>query len=124
MKIIQCLAIVIVLQACGSSSKSDSASAPGACASSVVAGSWKGSIYGNQDVMTFDSSCSGSSTYCQSSFTFPNVTATEGYISVSNNSTNGKSGCAGLETVNCAYRVNGSTLSFNCGGGTLSYTKQ
>ena len=97
--------------------------AAGTCASSVVAGSWKGSISGNSDTMAFNSDCSGSSTYCKSTFTYPNITASSGSVLITNTSTNGATGCLAAGAFTCTYAISGSTLTFGCGGGTVSYTK-
>lgn len=119
------LLVSMTIISCGNSSGGgggDSTPA-GVCATSVLAGTWKGNIAGSEDIMTFNQDCSGSSTYCQSAFTYPNVTAIEGLVSVSNNATNAKTGCLGVGTFSCAYQISGTTLGFNCGGGTVTFTK-
>lgn len=117
------LSICLVLSSCGSSS-SGSGTTTGACASSLITGSWAGTISGHVDVMTFAADCSGSSTYCASTHTVPNITATPGSVVVTVSATNGASGCLPVGQTSCAYTVNSTTLGFNCGPGAIYYTKQ
>lgn len=121
------LSLVVVFLAlsagCGSSaSKSDSSSSE--CAGSVVVGSWKGDLGGaGADTLTFGADCKGTSSYCASSFTYPNVTATSGDVIIKNSATNGAAGCLPAGEFTCQYMIEGNGLAFRCGGGIVTYTK-
>lgn len=97
--------------------------APQPCGSSIVLGSWNGSIMGKPDTMTFNADCSGTASYCQSTFNYPSVTASSGQVLVTNTSTNGAVGCLPLGLTKCAYQVEGSSLTIFCGGSPFVYTR-
>jgi hypothetical protein len=109
-----------------SESATDSIGAPidsKPCSSTLILGPWQGSIAGNPDTMTFNDDCRGTSTYCQSNFTYPTMTAYSGLVMITNISTNWAPGCLRAGLHRCFYEVSGAKLSFNCGGNTLQYTR-
>ena len=114
-----CLSLVI---SCGSDS-SETSSSKGECQDSILQGSWSGLLAGNPDTLTFGANCSGSATYCNANFTYPNVTAGTGTVSLDVSSNNGGALCLPVGENACSYSVSGNTLSYNCGGGVLQYTK-
>lgn len=94
-----------------------------ACSSTSLLGTWNGTILGSPDVMTFNSNCNGTSTYCEATNTFPNVITNSGTVAVEVTSTNGNIGCLPLGSTSCLFTTDESTLTFNCGGETLTYTR-
>ena len=133
MRLVACAILALSLTACKNSSGggSDGSGSEGAasnaaprpCGSSVVLGAWHSKIMGQPDTMTFNADCSGTASYCQSTFTYPAVTASTGQVLVTNTSTNGAVGCLPLGLTKCAYQIEGSSMSIYCGGGTFIYTK-
>lgn len=95
--------------------------ATGACAGSPVIGTWDADA--SSDVMVFSSNCSGTSSLCSSTFTWPNFTATSGTAAINVTSSGGGGSCLPVGTTNCAYAISGTQLAFDCGGGVLNYTK-
>lgn len=103
-----------------------------ACSGSEILGAWSGNITGGHDTLTFKSDCSGTSTVCQSNFTYTTVLgpiANEGNI-LFNAATSTQSGdCLTLGKSTCVYQITGNSLNYTC---TLSnnvhlnvtYTKQ
>lgn len=97
---------------------------PTACAGAVVKGVWTGDILGSADTLTFNEDCSGSSSYCGAQFTYPRVSANSGTATISVSATNDNQGCLPAGDASCGYTVSGDTLSFDCGGSVLVYTRQ
>ena len=93
------------------------------CSSSPVVGRWLGSILGHPDAMTFDENCNGTSSYCGTTFSYPNVTENSGMVEITVNFVSGKAGCLPKGKTTCAYVVRTSSLHFNCGGANLTYVK-
>lgn len=113
------LIFIFALASCkGSDSGSSSTSA--SCGDSAILGTYKYST----DTIVISSDCKITSTACQSTTTFNGATAASGYLTATVQSTNGASGCLGLGTFNCAYSLSGNSLSYNCGGGAITYTRQ
>jgi hypothetical protein len=116
------LALVVV--GCGSSSDDKPAAASGgACSSSILLGNWSGTVSGSADVLSFKADCSGASSYCKSTFTFPNVTNAVGGVTINNTTTGAATGCLPVGSYSCQYGINGTELTFSCAGGTLTYQK-
>lgn len=113
------LIIILATSACGSEDKGSSSSSSNACAGSVVLGSWSGTTAGQPDTLTFGPDCRGSSTWCQSTFSYPNVTASPGEAKITYDKSNGQPGCATVKSksvaVDCTFSVSGSTLTTTCG---------
>ncbi len=107
---------LFVLVGCGSD--------PAPCAGSTVLGTFTGTVSGNADTMVIADSCAITSSYCQSTSTMPNATASSGSATITVTATNGHTGCLPLGATNCTYSISGAALTFNCGGSTLTYTKQ
>lgn len=124
MKALVSFLVVVGLIGCGNDSSSGSSSDAGKCAESVVVGSWSATIAGNPDVMTFKADCSGSSSYCQSTFTYPPVSSSSGQVLVTNASTNAAYGCLPVGETKCLYEISGSIMSVSCGADVVAYTKQ
>lgn len=113
------LIIGLILSGCGSNSGGTNQSSGGSCSSSILTGTWKNAV----DTLTFNADCSGTGSGCQSSFTFPNVSAASGEAIVNITSSLTKSGCSSVGQTKCVYVVNSNVLTFNCGAGTASYTR-
>lgn len=115
------LTVALILTGCGSNSGSAPASSGGACSSSVLKGTWQ---HANGSSLTFNQDCTGTGSYCESNFTYPNVTAASGDALVTISNTNTRSGCspAGAATA-CVYSISGNALAFNCGAGVSNYTR-
>lgn len=114
------LAISIILVSCNKGSDSSSAAATGACADSAILGTYKTT----GETMTISADCKISSVMCASTTTFSGATAASGYMTVTVSSTNGAAGCLALGSYNCAYQLASNVLTYNCGGGSTSITKQ
>jgi hypothetical protein len=97
---------------------------PTACSGAIVKGTWTGDILGNVDTLTFNEDCSGSSSYCATQFNYPMVSANSGTATISVTATNNNQGCLPMGDASCGYTVSGDTLSFDCGGSVLVYTRQ
>jgi hypothetical protein len=106
----------LFLASCGGSST------PGACSAHPLVGSW---INENEtDIYKFNGDCTGSSTYCESTFTYPNSTATSGSALFTVTSSNGAEGCLPIGQTTCAYAIEGTAFAADCGLGAIIYTKQ
>lgn len=92
-----------------------------ACDGSLALGTWSD---GSSDVMTFEANCSGTSSYCASTFTTAKVSDANGFMTVNVSSTNGNAGCLPTGQTTCEYIISGSNLAFDCGSGPIYYTKQ
>lgn len=113
----------LILSACSGSGGSNSASGPAiapACSTSPVLGSWSN----GQEVLTFSASCSGTSDYCSSQFTYPNTTNTSGSVLITVLSTAVRGNCLPAGATTCLYVVSGQILGIDCGSGQIAYTKQ
>lgn len=108
-------AVLLILTACGSD-----AAGPGACASSSVLGTWANGAVS----VTFDDQCAFKSPACGVVGTYPATTATLGTVLINVTASSGASGCLPVGQITCAYSQAGTTLDFNCGNGTKTYTKQ
>ncbi|MCB0405603.1 MAG: hypothetical protein KDD51_12535, partial [Bdellovibrionales bacterium] len=109
---------------CAQTDTSTAPSGAGACGQSPVRGRWFGAILGQPDVMEFGANCSGSSSYCGASFSYPNVQGTSGMVEIQVTGTKGKVGCLPKGKNTCAYAVRSSSLHFNCGSSSLTYVKE
>lgn len=92
-----------------------------ACDGSLALGSW---YDGSTDTMTFNANCSGTSSYCGSTFTVSKAIDAMGTMTVTTSATNGNPGCAPVGQMSCDYAISGNNLAFDCGSGALLYTKQ
>lgn len=122
MKKLILLVSLVVLNSCSQSVGSSDAAASAACSSSIAIGSWRNAS--NGDVLTFASDCSYRSSNCSSNGTYPNVTASSGYVIVNITSTIGGGSCLPLGQTQCAYAINNGLMAYDCGGGVVTYTKQ
>jgi hypothetical protein len=113
--------VLFVLAGCAGSGGGSSSGE--ACSGSPFVGSWTGSILSNPDTMVFTNSCAVTSTYCASTGTIPATTNSSGSVVVTVTSTNANSGCLPAGNTTCNYSISGNSLSFNCGGGVITYTK-
>jgi hypothetical protein len=114
--------MVMITAICVNCSSGGSGGSTGACDGSLANGTWLDAISG--DVLTFANSCSGTSSYCASTFTLPKITDSTGTITINMSTTNGAVGCAPAGQTDCAYSVSSSNLSLDCGGGVITYAKQ
>jgi hypothetical protein len=114
MKIIALVLTLIAVSGCGTA-------AP--CGSSLVTGSWTGQVAGNADTLAFSGACGVTSSYCQAGGTVPNIVASTGTAAIVITSSNGNTGCLPTGTTYCDFAVDSDSLSFNCGGSTLTYSK-
>lgn len=121
-KVFLAIFTTVVLNSCSNGGGSDATTTVGACASSIVSGSWLNN--NNGDLLNFASNCSYTSSLCASTGTYPNVTASSGFVIVNVTSTNGSGGCLPLGQTSCSYAVSGNTMQYNCGGGVLTFIKQ
>jgi hypothetical protein len=112
------LVVALALAGCGG------AAADGPCRDAAVLGSWGGSIMGHDDTMSFDAACHGTSSYCTSTFDYPDVTTSSGQVLIDVKSTNGNVGCAPLGQLACSYTLVNEQLSFSCGGVVLTYLRR
>ena len=119
-KVVCSIGFVLALSGCGSSGAS-----AGACSSSPILGTFRGTILGQTDTMVISDACTITSSYCQSTSTYPvGAIATSGSITITVTSTSGITGCLPVGATTCAYSLVASSLSYNCGGSTITYTKQ
>lgn len=115
--------VPLLMAGCGTESGSSSDTAK-ACNSSIVVGSWTRALSATiSDTMTFNADCSGTSSYCQSTFDYPNVTNSSGSVLITNKTTNAATGCLPAGETTCQYAVSGVQLTVSCGGGASTYTK-
>lgn len=116
--------IAIGTAGCGSDVASTTAGSSGACAGGPFVGTWSGTVAGYLDVMTLNADCTGSSTYCVSTFTYPSsTTGSSGNVAITVTASSAKSECMPVGQTTCGYSVSGNTLSFSCLGGTLTYSR-
>ena len=109
--------ILILLSACA---KSQDSKSQGACKNSAVLGTWTNSV----DTLTLRDDCTGTGSACNSEFTYPNVSSSQGYADVNILKTDSTSGCMPYGVLSCSYYVDESSLELNCGYGVLTYEKQ
>lgn len=114
---------ILIVVGCGRSTDS-AATTSAACAGGVLNGTYTGSILGNSDTMVLADSCAITSSYCASQSSVPKLTSASGTVTITVTATNARTGCLGLGDTNCAYVLSGSSLTFTCGAGVLTYTKQ
>lgn len=107
---------------CGGSNSNPGAGGS-ACAGSVVLGVWHGNVNGNSDTLTFNSDCTGTASFCQTTFQYPAMTATSGSVMITVLSARSGLLCLTAGQHTCSYAVNGSTLTYSCGGTPLTYTR-
>jgi hypothetical protein len=116
--------LALVLSGCEDTQRNPQSDPPKACANAVVRGAWTGEILGNGDELTFNDDCTGTASYCGASFTYPMVSEASGTAAINVTVTNNNEGCLPLGTVSCGYSVDGDTLTFDCGGAVLTYTRK
>lgn len=114
--------LMLTLLLAGCAQGGSSGGSAGSCASSVVLGTWDADA--SSDVMVFKADCTGTSSGCGSTFTYPPATATFGTATITVTSTSGGGGCLPLGATDCDYQISGALMQFDCGGGVLNYTKQ
>ena len=120
-KLIVMFGALTFLTACGGGT----AAAPGVCASHPFVGT-RNQTGGVGNVFVFAADCSGTGSYCESTFTYPNATAATGAAVVTISSANvNNAGCA-VGAVTCGYAIDGGTMAISCDEGATSsvYTKQ
>jgi len=114
--------IALILQGCGNQSLNQ-ASSPGPCSGSQV-GTWSNIALNN--VLTLNSSCTGSTTYCNEVFTYQAINSTTYTLTVS--ATNGGPECLPIgPTVCTANFITADVLAIGCGGGknlTTNHNRQ
>lgn len=118
-------ALGLFLASCSNnSSSSGGVSAASACITSAVVGGWVGNS--NGDSLVFNDDCSGSSSFCSSTFNYSANALVGGSHTVTTGATNGASGCPPAGSTTCTYQVAGdrSTMIYNCGSGSQIYKKQ
>ncbi len=120
MKFIILFSTLVFLFGCNKGSDSPAATTSTACASSALLGTYKTAT----ETMTIAADCKISSVMCASTTTFVGATSATGYVAVTVSSTNGVPGCLPLGTYNCSYSLVSNVLTYNCGGGATSITKQ
>lgn len=96
----------------------------GACAGAATLGSWRGSVFGQDDDLTFGADCRGTSSYCQATFDFPPVMGTSAQVLITVDSTNSRFGCLPVGATSCSYTLVGDLLNFSCGGVVLTYERR
>lgn len=112
---------LLAIPACGSGEKSS----VGACSDSPVIGTYQGNVAGNPDVLTVNSDCSFSSTYCVSEGSVEDTgTATSGNVTITVTETSDKVGCLPLGSTRCGFSYTNNTLEFSCTAGTLTYVRK
>lgn len=109
---------------CGKEESKPAQQASQPCSSSMVTGSWAGTIAGEADTLTFGPDCVGTSSRCQSTFTFPNISAASGDAIVIVTSTSNKGNCMKVGQYTCSYSINNNQLAYDCGSGAIVYTRQ
>lgn len=100
---------------------STSLSSQGACAKSPFLGTWV--LEGGPDSLSFNQDCTGSSSYCESTFVYPMVAASFGTLVVDVRSTSGKPGCIGVGEIACVYQFDAKRFGYDCGNGAVIYNK-
>jgi hypothetical protein len=87
------------------------ATAEAGCSNSPLVGIWPDD-YGN--FMSLYPNCTAYSNYCNTRFTYTNVTALSGEVIIDIISNDGGSHCATLGKHVCSYIKSGTTLSMTC----------
>lgn len=112
------LSVIALAAACGKAS-----SGGATCAGAHVA-TWASSL----GKVTFKDSCAfafaSASGSCSSAGTYPAPLGASGQVAITIAAVSGGSGCLPVGSYTCAYTLNPTTLSFDCGNGAQTYTKQ
>lgn len=105
------------------------------CEQSNLPGTWNGTVQGRPDIMTIDTSCEMTTTACSHRIpiTFKTLNSDCSGNSASCGTglfvvyaTNNEPGCSQhLAAYNCSFSISADikTLTYDCGGGTVIYTK-
>jgi hypothetical protein len=117
---LQCFTLAALLAGCGGDPGLDPI-----CENAKNVGVWK-SLNGG-DTLNLDVTCEGSSSYCESSFTYSkyitdNIDKPGGITSLEVHKTNGKTGCPAVGMHTCSIMIT-SNMRLDCGGGEIVYVK-
>lgn len=125
MKKLIIVSAITILSACGSSDSDTSTNNPGpstACKDSPFLGQWYNSTF--DDTLSLTQDCKGTSSYCSMSFThhMPNG---DGTVNLTVHTTTGNDPICPDEpgSLVCAYNVTSTTLTIDCGGGSVMWDK-
>src|SRR4051812_12052146 len=91
------LLLLLGAAGCGSSqNQTEPLTDPSApCADAIILGSWTASMGGFTDTLTFRADCTATSSYCQTTFSYPDTTAPSGTAMVHVSASSSVPGCMG-----------------------------
>lgn len=117
------------LVGCGSKSGSGTPAngvGPTSCASSSVLGTYQGVNSGYYDTLTLNSNCSGTSSYCNSAFTFTPASGSSGSFqwNVTSAPYAGDAGCPSTGNAYVSFQINGNQVTlYFADGSSATYSK-
>lgn len=107
----------LFLMGCGS----QPTNTPGICAGLGPIGKWVNGP--NGDTLTFRDDCTGSSSWCGSSFRFTRSSANPGTTFVRVTGSNGAAGCLPDGDAVCGFAYDAAGLAIDCGAGSVAYSR-
>lgn len=73
------------------------------------------------DTLTLNKDCSGTDSFCQTVFSY--TLPVENKTTITITKSNAGTACLPLGTFQCKFTVTNATLAYDCGQGTLNFTK-
>lgn len=95
----------------------------GACADTDLVGTWNNDDEQGENIV-FKSSCQFTSNLCEITGTYPPVLGDSGTVAVTVTSSSNDTGCLPVGETECTFGIVSTSLAFDCGGGTRTYSRQ